>query len=405
MARSKLIEKEQIAESPANGPEAQLSKFLKSNKEDHYNFIEDVLYRVSSGSLALDAEIGGFSPGLVRCVGVSSSGKTSFSFGVVKEFFKTVENSRCVYIKAEGRLSDDIQQRTGLTFTKDADEWKNGTVFVFECNIYETVIGLMRELIVNNPNKTRYFFIIDSMDGLNLKNDFVKSIEEGNRVAGSPLMTKQFLQKVSLGMGKNGHLCFFLGQVSAEIKLNPYEKGTPRQVGGSGGSAVQHFSSHVLEFENWYEGDMILENPNERLNAKTNRSIGHNCKIKIVKTDKEARYIKVEIPIRHYDNGGGGIWREREIADMLIVWRLVTKTDPDKTSKKGEDDPDKGAADKKGGAWLYFDPALKSELKEKVNFEAPPKIHGLNKLYELLEENKSVSDYLFEKFRSMISSG
>jgi hypothetical protein len=402
MARPKNIEKEEVAETQVSGPEAQLSKFLKSNKEDHYNFVEDVLYRVSSGSLALDAEIGGFTPGMSRLVGPSSAGKSSFAFGVVTQFFKTVENSRCVYIKAEGRLSDDIQKRTGLTFTKEADDWKNGTVFIFECNIYETIIGLMRELVVNNPAKIRYMFIIDSMDGLNLKNDIVKAIEEGNKVAGSPLLTKQMLQKISLGMGKNGHMCFFLGQVSAEIKLNPYEKGTPRQVGGSGGSAVQHFASHVLEFENWYESDLILENPSERLNAKTNRAIGHNCKIKISKSDKESRYIKLEIPIRHFENGGGGIWKEREIGDQLIMWRLVTKTDPEKNAKKGDDEGEK--VEKKGGSWLYFDPALRSELKEKVDFEAPVKIQGLNQLYSLLESNKPVSDYLFEKFRSMISS-
>jgi len=309
----------------SNAAQSQLAKYLNANKAEHFNYVEDINYRVSSGSLNLDVELGGFQPSLVRLVGPSSAGKTSFAFGVVKEFFKTLPQARAVYIKAEGRLSEDIQTRTGLTFTKDPEQWDNGKVFVFESNVYEVVVGLIRDLITNNPNKHIYVFILDSMDGLNLRGDMAKAIDEANRVAGAPLMTKQFLQKVGLAMAKYGHLCFFLSQVSAEIKLDPYAKGTPRQVGGAGGSAVQHFASHVLEFQNWYESDLILKKPEERFNRLTNPALGHMCKIKIVKTDKEKRYTTVEIPIKHYSNGSGGIWMEREIADQMLLWQLVTK--------------------------------------------------------------------------------
>jgi len=385
---------------PVKTAEGQLTKFLNANKAEHFNFVDDVNYAVSTGSLNLDTELGKFSPSLIRLVGPSSAGKTSFAFNVTKEFFATVPNSRAVYIKAEGKLSPELQERTGLTFVKDPEQWKDKTVFVFESNVYEVVIGLIRELMGNNPNKHIYLFILDSMDGLILREDMVKTVDQNVRVAGAPKITKEFLQKVSVAMTKHGHLCFFLGQVSAEIKLDPYVKGVPRQVGGAGGNAIQHFASHVLEFQNWYESDLILEKPEERINRVTNKALGHICKIKIVKTDREKRYITVEIPIKHNSLGGGSIWREREIADQMLVWQLVSRTNPAAEKKKEE-----GGEAKKGGSWLYVSPVLASELETKGLPPLPEKVQGLNQLYALLEERKDVADYLFAKFSAMVSGG
>jgi RecA/RadA recombinase len=392
---------------PTGSAEAQLTKFLNANKDEHFNYVEDANYAVSTGSLNLDAELGLLGPSLVRLVGPSASGKTSFAFGVTKEFLATVPGSRAVYIKAEGKLSADLKERTGLTFITDPKLWADGTVFVFESNVYEVVISLIRELITNNPQNHRYAFILDSMDGLILREDAAKTVDQNVRVAGAPKITKEFLQKVSVAMTKRGHLCFFLGQVSAEIKLDPYAKGPPRLVPGAGGSAVQHFASHVLEFQNWYEGDLILEKPEERLNRMTNKALGHICKVKINKTDREKRYVTVEIPIKHSQTGGGSIWREREIADALLMWQLVTKTNPNPPEpKKGKEEP---AKDKKGGSWLYFAPSLVSDL-EKAGMELSKdergsvKIQGMNQLYDLLESRKDVSDYLFNRFRAMVGS-
>lgn len=383
---------------PTASASNQLARYLNANKTEHFNYVEDVDYAVSSGSLNLDTELGLFHPSMVRLVGPSSAGKTSFAFNVAKEFLSTVPNSRVLYVKAEAKLSTEIQERSGLIFTKDPETWENGTVFVFESNIYEVVIGLIRDLISNNPSKQVYMFILDSMDGLNLREDSVKAIDQAVRVAGQPKITKEFLQKVSVAMTKYGHLCFFLSQVSAEIKLDPYAKGVPRQVSGAGGSAVQHFSSHVLEFQNWYEGDLILEKPEERLNRLTNRALGHMCKIKIIKTDREKRYVIVEVPIKHSQTGGGSIWREREIGDALLTWQLISKVNPNAEKKEGVEA-------KKGGSWLYFAPMLMAELVEKGIPPLPEKVQGLNQLYDLLETRKDISDYLFAKFRAMVQAG
>lgn len=362
----------------ADDPSVQLAKYLERTKTEHFNFVEDTVYTVSSGSLNLDSEIGGFGPALVRLVGPPSAGKSSFSLNVMREFFRAVPNSRGVYVRTEGKFSEEIKARSGLSYTTKADDWKDGTCFVFESNIYEVIIGLMRDLIMNNPERRVYMFILDSMDGLNLRNDMAKVLGDDNqRVAGAPLLTKQFLQKIAVAMTKYGHLCFFLSQVSAEIKLDPYAKGAGRQIGGAGGNAVQHFASHVLSFQEWYEGDLILENPDARVDRIKNRPLGHTCKVRITKTDKEKRHITVEIPIKHGVIAGSAVWREREIADQLMGFGLVTKK----------------------GSWLSLTEPLKKELADKEFADVPEQVQGYNQLCDLLTARCDITDYLFERFK------
>ena len=241
--------KEESSEMDKNSPALQLGKFLTRNKDSHFNFEEGINWFVSTGSLNLDSAIGGgIEPGILRHAGAPSAGKTSEALEIVRNFFATVPNSWAVYVKTEGRLSKKVQERSGLKFTTDFEKWGPGVVFILETNIYETIIELMRELVRDNPSKCRYCFILDSVDMVNLKNDFIKKIEDGVKVGGSPLMTKQFLQKTALEFSKKGHLGIYISQKSAEIKLSQYEKGAGRQVDGAGGNALQHLATYVFEF-------------------------------------------------------------------------------------------------------------------------------------------------------------
>lgn len=395
--KTKTPEKAAETITPSD-PRVQLTKYLNANREDHYNFLKDVNYRVSTGSLSLDREVGGLGPGVHRLVGPPGGGKSSEALEIARNFVATVPNSRVVYVKSEGRLSDNLKARSGLTFTHVADQWDVGAVFVFECNIYETVIGLFRDLILNNESECRYLFIVDSADAVNLKNDLLKDIG-AEKVAGGPMLTKRFLQKFALAMAKYGHMCLYLGQVSTDIKLDPYgPKGPVRQVSGGGGTGVQHFANEVLEFQEWYEGDLILPDPESRVDRIKNRPLGHTVRIKLKKDDKENRYITVEIPIRHGQTGGNSIWREREVGDEMLVWGLLSKTNPNPPeSKKVAAEP------KKGGSWLYFVPQLVAELEEKGITGLPEKVQGLSQLYELLSERKDVTEYMYNRFREMLA--
>ena len=214
---SKTIKKEEEEESIN-----LLGKFLKSNKEDHYNFEDDTDYKISSGSLQFDLQLGGgFGPGLHRFTGMNEGGKTSEALEVMKNFLISNRNSKGVYIKAEGRLSPEMRKRSGIRFVFKAEDWLDGTCFVFESNIYETCVDLMRKLIIENEEKVKYCFALDSVDGLILKNDVDKGFEDSAKIAGGAVIAGAFMKKMSIALAKRGHMAIFISQVRADIKLDP----------------------------------------------------------------------------------------------------------------------------------------------------------------------------------------
>jgi RecA/RadA recombinase len=223
-------------------PQQQIQAYLEQNKGDHYNFEEDRVYTVSSGSLLMDIEMGGgIKPGVVRASGVTEGGKTSCGLAFAKNFQK-MDNSMVIYIKAEGRLSLDMIERTGVDTSED--KW-----FVFKCNVYETVINFMRQMVKDNPSDTRYMFIIDSMDALVPRNDLEKGADEALKVGGGALLSSDFLRRMALGLATRGHICYMISQVRSTIKINPYEKTDPQVTNASGGNAALHYSDWILEFQ------------------------------------------------------------------------------------------------------------------------------------------------------------
>lgn len=385
-------------------PKAQLGKFLNANKDDHFNLeTRPKAYTVSSGSLGLAIEGVEFPNGIYRVGGGPNLGKTPFLIGVMDNLLDTVPHSRVVWALAEGRMSTQNELRFKHKVVYTFEEWEDGTVFVFKCNTFETWINLKRELVTNNPTGCRYGFVTDSLDNMILKDDMPKEFNAGDKVAGVPAMSKKLFQKMGLAMRERGHWAFFVSQKTADIKLDQYTPANNRQMAGSGGNSVAHNSDDSLEFQEWFEGDLILKNPDERLHRINNPALGHICKIKIKKSSNEKRFTLVEVPIKHGVSGGSAIWLTREIGDAMLMWQLVTKTNPTAEKKEGE-------KEKKGGSWLYFAPSLLTEL-EKASLPALPaddkgavKVQGMNQLYDLLEQRADVTDYLFKRFTDMLSS-
>ena len=253
-------------------PLDQINAYLEQNKSDHYNYERDRVYTVSSGSLLLDIEMGGgIGPGIVRASGVTEGGKTSAALSFARNFQK-MDNSMVVYIKSEGRLSEDMIERAGLDTAEE--KW-----FVYKSNVYESVINLMRELVKNNPTDIKYMFIIDSMDSLVPKNDLEKPPEEANKVAGGALLSSDFLRKMALGMTTRGHICFMVSQIRSKVSINPYEKLDPRVTNASGGNALLHFSDWILEFQPRHLKDIVSTQPNGKGDV-----LGHWCKVVFKKT-------------------------------------------------------------------------------------------------------------------------
>ena len=290
-------------------PNDLIKSFLKSTEKDHYNYEESYDYQVSSGSLKLDFALGGgLGPGLHRFTGVNEGGKTSEALEVMKNFLHTVPNSRGFYIKAEGRLTKQMRERSGVKFVFDEDEWEAGNCFVFECNIYETVVEALRLLVGKNSDDTRYCFILDSVDGLISKGDTLKTFEESRKVAGGAVIAADFMKRVSIGLTKRGHMALFVSQVRADIQLDPYSKAPIRQTTATGGNALLHFANFILEFEPRFKKDWILEKPGEKHDPDKNKIVGHFAKITVKKSPNEKTNAVIKYPILYGRKGGKSIW-------------------------------------------------------------------------------------------------
>jgi RecA/RadA recombinase len=359
-----------------------LSTFLKNNKEDHYNFEDDFEYKVSSGSLQLDIQLGGgFGPGLHRFCGINEGGKTSAALEVMKNFLLTVPNAKGFYIKAEGRLSNEMKARSGVVFTIKAEDWNVGTCFVFESNIYETVVDAMRNLVSNNEEGIKYYFLLDAVDGLITKGDLDKTFEDSNKVAGGAVIAANFMKRMSIALAKRGHMAVFVSQVRADIKLDPYSKAPIRQTSATGGNALLHFANWILEFEARYNGDMILQDPNnKRIDLEKNPAIGHWAKVTVKKSPNEKTNLQIPYPIRYGRKNGTSIWIEKEIVDLLYAWEFMNKA----------------------GAWVKPSDDF-IELVKELNIEVPENFQGEKALFKFVEDNPQLVKFLSNYFKNSIN--
>ena len=349
-------------------PQQQIQAYLEQNKGDHYNFEEERVYTVSSGSLLMDIEMGGgIKPGVIRASGVTEGGKTSCGLAFARNFQK-MDNSLVIYIKAEGRLSTDMVERMGIDTSEE--KW-----FVFKCNVYETVIDFMRQMVKDNPSGTRYMFIIDSMDALVPRGDLEKGADEALKVGGGALLSSDFLRRMALGLATRGHICYMISQVRSTIKINPYEKTAPQVTNASGGNAALHYSDWILEIQPRYVKDLITTQPQGK-----GDQLGHWCKVVFRKTPNEKTGIAVRYPIRYGRKNGKSIWVEKEVVDMMIAWEMATAK----------------------GAWVTISDEIIEEVKTETGLELKKQHQGVDNLSKYFEEEKEIGKYLFSKFREVL---
>lgn len=359
-----------------------LGSFLKQNSSDHYNFEEAIEYKVSSGSLQLDLHLGGgLGPGLHRFVGMNEGGKTSAALSFMKNFLDKTPKAKGFYIKAEGRLSIEMRERSGIKFVFNADEWEEGTCFVFESNIYETVVDVMRQLVSKNDEANLYYFLLDSVDGLISKGDLDKSFEDSNKVAGGAVIAANFMKRLSIGLAKRGHIAVFISQVRADIKLDPYSRAPVRQTSATGGNALLHFANWILEFESRNKGDLILKSSTEKIDPVTNPIVGHFAKVTVKKSPNEKTNLTIPYPIKYGRTNGSSIWVEKEIVDLLMLWEFITKK----------------------GSWLSATEEF-DELLVENGFPRFEKIQGQEALFNFIEADKNLSNFLINYFKKTIAN-
>jgi len=346
-------------------PLQQIKSYLDAHKDEHFNFENEPHYIVSSGSLLLDIEMsGGIRPSIIRASGVSEGGKTSCALSFAKNFQESVENSMVVYIKSEGRLSPEMLERSGLDISPEK-------LFIYKSNIFESVLQLMRELIMNNPTECKYFFIIDSMDAMVPKKDLDRSFEESDKVAGGSVLSSNFLKKMALSLSTKGHICFMISQVRSKVSVNQYEKTDPKLTNASGGNALLHYSDWILEFQPRYGGDTIP--------PKDDKPEGHYCKIIFRKTSNEKTGTIVRYPIKYGRTGGRSVWVEYEVLLMLLQWKMAEAK----------------------GAWIVIADELIEELKA-AGLEMNSKHQGIDNFRKYLESEPEICKYLFAKFKNTL---
>jgi RecA/RadA recombinase len=330
---------------------------------------------VSTGSLLLDlATNGGIRPSVIRLTGQPEGGKTSCSLQIIKNFLETVPNSKAVVIPSEGKLNETLQQRSGVKFVEDHNQWEVGTCLILYTQVFEKAFKVIADLINNNPENHRYAFLIDSLDALSARADY-GATEESGQPARKAVLSSKFFSRMAIKISAKRHLVILISQVRSKLELNQYARKEYQMTNASGGNALLHYSSWIFEFQGRYQGDKIWAGEQGK-----SEILGHYCKIIFKKSVNEKSGVPVDYPIKYGRAEGKSVWVEYEIIDMLAAYGQTTQK----------------------GAWITLDDGLHKELIA-VDDQVPKQFNGMAKFREYLEENPKITNYLFKKIKERLT--
>ncbi len=378
MAKKKK-EEEKVEKAPAGTtPNEIANAFFKDAKGYHYNDNESPEYKVPFSSLILTAETdGGLGPGCHRFIGKTTGGKTHCAFDLMKKFLEQKKKRRGVYFKCEGRLSKNVRLRVGIDFTTDKTKWEDGQCLIVKCNIFDYIFAFMRNVVMYDSSGTEYFFLIDSVDNMIKKADFDKGFDEAHQVAGGAVVTGLLLKMVGIAMAEKGHIALFISQFREIIRASDNKKPDPqRQGNSSGGHALEHQADWVLDFQSRTQAEYFREKDE----FGNEVPVGHMCKLKILKSDNE-NYSgdPVLYPIRYGRKDGNSVWVEQEIFELASKLRLIEAT-----------------------SWVKFSEPILAEMAE-AGITPEKQFHGQAAFRKYLEENKEVTQFMFDKLVSILT--
>lgn len=366
---------------PTEGEKEQKTKDVSQEilklamKDDnlHFNNIIPTNYKVSTGSLNFDLEIGGgIKNTILRLAGPAEAGKTSFSLNLAKNFLDE-PNRRGVYFLSDKELSDEIVKRAGLKFVENIDEWVDGTLYIIRTNVYEMVCNTIKKLIVNRDKNL--IFILDSMDNFApaaaLEADFGDSFAKG----GTGAISSHFFRSFNILLPRLGHMTVMISQMRDSIVIGRQTSPTWKQMNTSGGRAVEHAVSWAFEFAPAMNGKEDMFWDGEPYKSK---KLGHNCIVNFKKSTNEKTGGKVKYPIVYGRSGGKSIWVEKEIFDQLNLWSKI----------------------KQKGSWFEWNDETLQDLS-KIDAEIPKQIQGEDKFVKFLESKPLITSHLYKAFKEI----
>jgi hypothetical protein len=357
-----------------------LDTFLTTKKE-----VDKFSEPISTGSLILDLFLdGGYRVGLNRFYGPSEHGKTAQCLVWAKEWLKKFgKKTEIHYFDAEGRITKNKISTSGLMDVKDfvwaeTMEEEDATFFHYTFNIYDHIGDFIFDKVRANKElpeeeRKRFFIVIDSLDQLITSKDYEKSFSDPEKVGAAPTISALLSKKVGIFMAKYGHHIHVLSQVRANINMNNPNSPTQKV---SGGNAMLHASVLTGQIKKDWTGTLLFENPKGKTLAEKGDVVGRLHTIKFEKTFNEKTHREVKIPIKF----GVGVWREREIVDLLFVAGMASS----------------------GGSWITLNPVFVSELNQEYDVDLPEKIQGYQKLVDLVTNNKKLCEAFEDKLREVL---
>lgn len=277
--------------------------------------------KITTGSLTFDIFLdGGYTPGAYRFYAPSEHGKTAQMLTWAKGWLNNYkEKARIIIFDAEGRITFSKLESSGLT---ESEYFNNDSFKLIPLNISDEVYQIILDEVKANPppgdeDHKRFFFGIDSLDMLIASADFIKSFSEAEKIGATQVQAALLAKRVGIGLYRRGHHLHILSQVRANINTtNPNSPKTKV----SGGNAMLHMANLMGEvLKDWNEM-YIYENPSAKTKAEKGLVIGKYHTIKMLKTPNEKTHHVIRIPVKY----GHGIWWEREIADLVLAYELVS---------------------------------------------------------------------------------
>ena len=232
----------------------------------------------------------------------------------------------------------------------------------------EKIYDLIEDMMIQNKNGYRYFFILDSIDAIVRAEDKEKKFDQANKIAGGAALNSAAYKRLSAPIHCLGHHLYVCSQIRTQNITGAKVGAKP-----SGGKATMFYGDIIGKINKGWSDTYFKDSEG--------KIIGNNTSIEITKSYNETTHYKIDIPILFKHKGG--VWREYEAFMICLEWGWITPS----------------------GTWFEFTDLFKSYVEETMpnKYDLSKKIQGEKKVVQFLTENVDLFNFIFEKFKVLTS--